>query len=105
MNSRKRSIIRVYLLAGDAATLVAYPEIPKNGVTAVRQAPTLLKNLLNFLQEEPLQSYRPQKRYLTILSMGPRHAVSLYGKSYSTNRLGWYLKRWIDQRFMRKYRP
>ncbi|WP_410501241.1 FAD-dependent oxidoreductase [Exiguobacterium acetylicum] len=91
--------------AGDAATIVAYPEIPKNGVTAVRQAPILLKNLLHFLQEEPLQSYRPQKRYLTILSMGPRHAVSLYGKSYSTNRLGWYLKRWIDQRFMWKYRP
>ncbi|WP_294741432.1 FAD-dependent oxidoreductase [uncultured Exiguobacterium sp.] len=91
--------------AGDAATLVAYPDIPKNGVTAVRQAPILLTNLLRYVQEEALQTYRPQTNYLTILSMGPRHAVSLYGKSYSTNRLGWYLKRWIDQRFMRKYRP
>ena len=90
--------------AGDAATLVSYPEIPKNGVTAVRQAPILLKNLLHFLQEEPLQSYRPQKHYLTILSMGPRHAVSLYGKYFSIHPFGWYLKRWIDQRFMRKYR-
>ncbi|WP_290771934.1 MULTISPECIES: NAD(P)/FAD-dependent oxidoreductase [unclassified Exiguobacterium] len=91
--------------AGDAATLVAYPDIPKNGVTAVRQAPVLLANLLHYVQEEALQTYRPQTNYLTILSMGPRHSVSLYGKSYSTNRLGWYLKRWIDQRFMRKYRP
>ncbi|WP_294749500.1 FAD-dependent oxidoreductase [uncultured Exiguobacterium sp.] len=91
--------------AGDAATLVAYPDIPKNGVTAVRQAPILLTNLLRYVQEEALQTYRPQTNYLTILSMGPRHAVSLYGKSYSTNRLGWYLKRWIDQRFIRKYRP
>ncbi|HAB32727.1 MAG TPA: pyridine nucleotide-disulfide oxidoreductase, partial [Exiguobacterium sp.] len=90
--------------AGDAATLVAYPDIPKNGVTAVRQAPILLTNLLRYLQEEALQTYRPQTNYLTILSMGPRHAVSLYGRHYSTHPFGWYLKRWIDQRFMRKYR-
>lgn len=91
--------------AGDAATLVAYPDIPKNGVTAVRQAPILLANLLRYVKEETLRSYRPQTNYLTILSMGPRHAVSLYGNHYSTLPFGWYLKRWIDQRFMRKYRP
>lgn len=90
--------------AGDAATLVAYPDTPKNGVTAVRQAPVLLANLLRFMQDEALQSYHPQKRYLTILSMGPRHAVSMYGNYFTTNPFGWYLKRWIDQRFMRKYR-
>ncbi|WP_426271976.1 NAD(P)/FAD-dependent oxidoreductase [Exiguobacterium sp. R-17] len=90
--------------AGDAATLVAYPDIPKNGVTAVRQAPILLTNLLRYLKEEALQTYRPQTNYLTILSMGPRHAVSLYGRHYSTHPFGWYLKRFIDQRFMRKYR-
>jgi NADH dehydrogenase FAD-containing subunit len=92
------------LAAGDAATLIAYPEVPKNSVTAVRQAPILLTNLLRYLEEEVWQTYRPQPNYSTILSMGSRHAVSLYGRHYSTHPFGWYVNRWIDQRLMRNYR-
>ena len=88
---------------GDCATLPAYPETPKNGVTAVRQAPLLLQNLIRYVNEEPLRTFRPQRRYLTLLALGHRQATLLYGRFYRTNRLSWYLKQWIDRRFIKKY--
>lgn len=88
---------------GDCATLTAYPETPKNGVTAVRQAPLLLQNLIRFVNDEPLRTFRPQRYYLTLLALGHRQATLLYGRFYRTNRLSWYFKQWIDRRFIKKY--
>jgi len=88
---------------GDCATLAAYPETPKNGVTAVRQAPLLLQNLIRFANDEPLRTFRPQRYYLTLLALGHRRATLLYGRFYRTNRLSWYVKQWIDRRFIKKY--
>ncbi|WP_214851134.1 FAD-dependent oxidoreductase [Exiguobacterium sp. s193] len=88
---------------GDCATLAAYPNTPKNGVTAVRQAPVLLENLLRFVNQERLRTFRPQGRYLTILSMGHQQATLLYGRHYQTNHLSWRLKQWIDRRFIKSY--
>lgn len=89
--------------AGDCATLAAYPETPKNGVTAVRQAPLLLQNLIRSANDEPLRTFRPQRYYLTLLALGHRRATLLYGRFYRTNRLSWYIKQWIDRRFIKKY--
>ncbi|MDI3236221.1 FAD-dependent oxidoreductase [Exiguobacterium antarcticum] len=88
---------------GDCATLTAYPNTPKNGVTAVRQAPVLLENLLRFVNQERLLAFRPQQRYLTILALGDQQATLLYGRFYQTSRLSWYLKQWIDRKFIKKY--
>ncbi|MGE6555720.1 FAD-dependent oxidoreductase [Exiguobacterium artemiae] len=88
---------------GDCSTLLAYPETPKNGVTAVRQAPLLVQNLIRFVNEEPLRTFRPQRYYLTLLALGHHQATLLYGRFYQTNRLSWYFKQWIDRRFVKKY--
>ena len=55
--------------AGDCATQI-YQKRPKSGVFAVRQGPVLAHNLRAKLLERSLQSYRPQKRFLSILSLG-----------------------------------
>ncbi|MFZ0077381.1 MAG: FAD-dependent oxidoreductase [Exiguobacterium undae] len=88
---------------GDCATLTAYPDTPKNGVTAVRQAPVLLKNLLRFVNQERLVTFHPQRRYLTILALGGKQATLLYGRHHQTNHLSWCLKQWIDRRFIQNY--
>ncbi|WP_114570845.1 FAD-dependent oxidoreductase [Exiguobacterium flavidum] len=90
--------------AGDSATLASHPSTPKNGVTAVRQGPVLFRNLVAYLEDDLMLAYRPQRYYLTILSMGRRRGLLLYGKFVRFSRIAWLLKHRIDHRFMQKYR-
>lgn len=90
--------------AGDSATLASHPNTPKNGVTAVKQGPVLFRNLVAYLEDDLMLAYRPQRYYLTILSMGGRRGLLLYGKFVRFSRIAWFLKYGIDHRFMQKYR-
>jgi len=87
--------------AGDVAAL---PEPrPKSGVFAVRQGPVLTHNLRACATGCNLRPYRPQRRFLGLISTGDQYAVASYGEySYESAWL-WTLKDWIDRRFMRKF--
>ena len=88
--------------AGDCA---AFPQpLPKAGVYAVRQAATLATNLRAAIQGTPLKDYRPQKRFLSLLSAGGKVAVASRGGAMSV--AGSSIWRWkdrIDRAFMRKF--
>ncbi|MCB1800215.1 MAG: selenide, water dikinase SelD [Gammaproteobacteria bacterium] len=86
---------------GDVAAL---PDSrPKSGVFAVRQGPVLADNLRAAARGGHLRHYRPQKRFLGLISTGDKYAVASYGElSYESAWL-WTIKDWIDRRFMRKY--
>ncbi|MDE4172845.1 selenide, water dikinase SelD [Phaeobacter sp. PT47_59] len=89
--------------AGDCAHL-AYAPRPKAGVYAVRQAPILLHNLRAAATGDPMRSYRPQKDYLKLISMGQKEAL---GERFGTLFAGKYVWRWkdrIDQSFMEQFR-
>lgn len=91
--------------AGDCATLLASPA-PKAGVFAVRQGPVLAENLRRRLAGEPLRSYRPQRRWLTLLSTGERRAIATRAPWWSAEGAWvWRWKSWLDRRWMRRYRP
>ena len=88
--------------AGDCA---AFPgDLPKAGVYAVRQAKTLARNLAAAAQGQPLEPYRPQRRFLSLLSAGGRDAVGSRGGGPAL--AGGWVWRWkdrLDRDFMDKF--
>ena len=91
--------------AGDIAAMVRSPR-PKAGVFAVRQGKPLAENLRRVLQGEPLQIYKPQSKFLSLISTGDRKAIMSWGALSLGNESAW-LWRWkdaIDRKFMDQFR-
>lgn len=88
--------------AGDIATQLAHPR-PKAGVYAVRQGPALAHNLRAALLGEPLRAHRPQRRFLSLLSLGERRATADRGPLRATGAWVWRWKDRIDRSFMRRF--
>lgn len=88
--------------AGDIAHMVDSP-LPKAGVYAVRQAPVLSRNINNALLGRPLEKYRPQKRFLSLLALGDKVATGSRGPFSVSGRWVWQWKHRIDTAFMRKF--
>jgi len=89
--------------AGDCATMTAHPDLPKAGVFAVRQAPILARNLRAAARDEPLVPYQPQRRYLALLNTCDGRAIFSYGHFAYRGRSAWWLKDWIDRRFVARF--
>lgn len=92
---------------GDCATIVDNPR-PKAGVFAVRQAPTLFRNLLAKLDGRPLVRHKSQTSFLSILTGGGQWAVASRGRfaiGAPVPHWVWQWKRSIDQRFMDQFLP
>jgi NADH dehydrogenase FAD-containing subunit len=105
------------LLVNDYLQSVAYPEIfgggdcisfekrplDKVGVYAVRQNPILYSNLLAALEDKDLEAFQPQETYLLIFNLGNGTGIFYRRKKVYKGRLIFYLKDYIDRRFMRKF--
>ncbi|MCB1647020.1 MAG: selenide, water dikinase SelD, partial [Pseudomonadales bacterium] len=88
--------------AGDNAHMTATPR-PKAGVYAVRQGPYLHRNILAWLQQQPLRAYVPQDNFLSLLSLGPKQAVGSRTPLTIQGRWVWQLKNYIDRQFMARF--
>jgi selenide, water dikinase len=88
--------------AGDTATQVAHPR-PKAGVYAVRQAPVLAANLENYLLEKSLKQHVPQRRFLSLISLGGKNATADRGLFAATGAWVWRWKDRIDRAFMARF--
>ncbi len=88
--------------AGDIASMSSYA-LEKAGVFAVRQGPILAENLRRAVQGRTLKRYRPQRRWLALVSTGDRFAVASRGAIGFKGAWVWRWKDWIDRRFMDKF--
>jgi len=87
--------------AGDIAAMDS--PLEKAGVFAVRMGPPLAKNLRRAVEGKPLVPYRPQRRWLALISTGDKAAVASRGPVYFQGDWVWRWKDWIDRRFMTKF--
>lgn len=101
VDARLRSSDPSVFAAGDCAHLSSDPR-PKAGVYAVRAAPVLFDNLRAALSGRELRSWRPQRRYLKLVSLGGRSALAEKGGVSARGPLLWRWKDRIDRRFMQK---
>lgn len=95
--------------AGDCITIDKYAHIPnfppKAGVYAVRAGPIVSKNVVNYINEEPLVPYVPQTGFLSLLMTGDSSAVGTkFGIAFS-GKWVWEMKDYIDKSFMKLFDP
>lgn len=88
---------------GDCARIAGH-SLPRLGVFGVCQAPVLLANLVAAARDEPLQRYRPQSQWLSILDLGDGSALATRGRRWWHGRASLWLKHWLDRRFIESYR-
>lgn len=88
--------------AGDIATMTNYQR-PKAGVFAVRQGKPLFDNWCNILTEKPLEAYTPQAKYLALIGTGDGRAIASRGNLGARSRFLWWLKDYIDRKFMNQF--
>ena len=88
--------------AGDIATMENYPR-PKAGVFAVRQGKPLFTNWQRILTGQTLKPYIPQNKYLALIGTGDRQAIASWSWFGGRSHLFWYLKDYIDRKFMNRF--
>ncbi len=88
--------------AGDVASMQNY-RLEKAGVFAVRMGRPLAHNLRHAIADWPLAPYRPQRRWLALVSTGDKYAVASRGAIGFAGQWVWRWKDWIDRRFMRRH--
>ncbi|WP_028456037.1 FAD-dependent oxidoreductase [Chitinilyticum litopenaei] len=94
----------VIYAAGDVCTRQDMPHA-RSGVHAVRAGPVLAANLLACMRGEVVRArYVPRRASLYLLACGSRHALASWGRWHASGALWWYVKRWIDRRFLRQQR-
>lgn len=89
--------------AGDCAHLGHDPR-PKAGVFAVREAPVLFNNLRAAVGVGRMKTYKPQRDYLKLISLGGKSALAERLGTAFQGGLMWRWKDRIDQTFMNRFR-
>ncbi len=88
---------------GDCVAFESYPDLPRNGVHAVRQGAVLYVNVVRFLHEKPLRPFRPQRFCLCLLNTSDGQAVLRYGPFSWKSTRARKLKDRIDRAWIMKY--
>ncbi len=94
---------REIFAAGDMIAFMPRP-LPKSGVYAVRAGPVLADNIRRQLAGRPLTEFNPQRTAMYLISTGEKHAIGTRNGLVASGRWVWWLKDWIDRRFMARFK-
>ncbi len=89
--------------SGDCVSFDAYPELPKNGVYAVREGAVLFDNVAALLHEKPLRPFRPQRLCVSLMNTADGEAILSYGPLTWKGRRMRRLKDRIDRAWIDKF--
>lgn len=101
MYQRSTSHSRVFA-AGDVSTRMDRP-LARNGVYAALAGTALAYNLGAAMSGAALKPHHPPASSLNLLSCGTRYAVGTWGSFSAQGRWVWWLKNWIDKRFVARF--
>jgi selenide, water dikinase len=103
VNAMQQSVSHNTVFAvGDCATLQP-TALPKAGVVPVRQGPWLYQQLLNAAKGEATSPFQNKPTALALLSLGDKTCVGHKGNFIFKGAWAWWMKDYIDRRFMAKY--
>jgi selenide,water dikinase len=88
---------------GDCVSFQAFPELPRNGVHAVRQGAVLFDNVGRFLKEQALRPFRPQRFTLNLLNTADGEAMLSYGPIHWKSKRARRIKDRIDRAWIDKF--
>lgn len=88
---------------GDCALVASDPR-PCAGVFSVRASPVLARNLAALARGRPLEAFRPQTTWLSIMDLGDETGLALRGRAWWLGRLPLRLKRRLDLGFVTRAR-
>jgi selenide,water dikinase len=88
---------------GDCVAFPAYPDLPRNGVMAVREGRVLYDNVAASIRGRPLRDFQPQSLTLSILNTANGSAIATYGRVAKAGRWARRLKDRIDRRWMERF--
>ena len=103
VNSHLQSVAHPEIFGGGDCISLSGHTLAKVGVYAVRQNPILSHNLLAALEGGEMQIFTPQKDYMLIFNMGDGRGILWKKKFIWNGRLAFFLKDYIDRKFMRKF--
>jgi len=88
---------------GDCVSFQAFPDLPRNGVHAVRQGAVLFDNVGRFLKEQALRRFRPQRFTLNLLNTADGEAMLSYGPIHWKGKRARRIKDRIDRAWIDKF--
>ncbi len=103
VDAHLRALGDARIFGGGDCIAIAGHAVPRLGVFAVRQGPVLHANLIATARGAQLRTFRPQRRWLSILNLGARRGLATWGPFSWYGRGAWLLKDRIDRAFVRRY--
>jgi NADH dehydrogenase FAD-containing subunit len=103
VNEFLQSVAYANIFGGGDCIYFQPQPLDKVGVYAVRQNPILRDNLMAALEGGSLKPFQPGGAYLLIFNMGDGRGIFWKKSVVFDGRLAFWLKDYIDRRFMRKF--
>lgn len=104
VNSHLQSLGDPRIFGGGDCIAIEGRPLPKIGVYAVRAAPVLHRNLLAALDGKPTEAFRAQRHFLSIMNLGDGTGLATRNGLWWRGRAAFWLKDWIDRRFIERFR-